>query len=73
MLHIGEGYIIHSTENLFYDSKHIIMRNGILMAKLNSNNYYTELETKENINKGNITKRFDSDIYIIRYKENKVL
>ena len=43
------------------------------MAKLNSSNYYTELETKENIKNGNITKRLDSEIYIIRYKENKVL
>ena len=73
ILHIGEGYIIHSTETLFYDSKQKIMRNGIIMAKLNSSNYYTELETKENIKNGNITKRLDSEIYIIRYKENKVL
>ena len=73
MLHIGEGYIIHITETLFYDSKQKIVRNGIIMAKLNNSNYYTEIETKENIKKGNITKRFDSEIYIIRYKENKVL
>ena len=43
MLHIGEGYIIHSTENLFYDNKQTIMRNGILMAKLNSSSCYTEI------------------------------
>ena len=49
------------------------MRNGIIMAKLNSSSCYTEIQTKENIKKGNVTKRFDSDIYIIRYKENKVL
>ena len=33
-------------------------------------NYYTEIEIPENIEKGNITKRFDDKIYVIRYKEN---
>lgn len=73
MLYIGERYIIHSTETLFYDRKKKLMRNGILMTKLNNSNYYTELETKENIKKGNITKRFDSEIYIIRFIEIKKL
>ena len=70
MLYIGEKYIIHSTGNFYYDNNKKVIRNGIFMQKLNNSNYYTELETNENIIKGNITKRFDSEIYIIRYKEN---
>ena len=69
MLYIGEQYIIHSTRALFYDKIKNKMRNGILMDKLNNSNYFTELETNKNIALGNITKRFDSNIYIIRYKE----
>ena len=69
ILYIGEKYIIHSTRTLFYDKIKNKMRNGILMDKLNNSNYFTQLETNKNIESGNITKRFDSNIYIIRYKE----
>ena len=68
ILYIGEQYIIHSTRTLFYDKIKNKMRNGILMDKLNNSNYFTELENYKNIIKGNITKRFDSNIYVIRYK-----
>ena len=68
ILYIGEHYIIHSTRTLFYDKIKNKMRNGIFMDKLNNSNYFTELENYKNIIKGNITKRFDSNIYIIRYK-----
>ena len=69
ILYIGEQYIIHSTRTLFYDKIKNEMRNGIFMDKLNDSNYFIELENNRNIALGNITKRFDSNIYIIRYKE----
>ena len=69
MLYAGEQYIMHSTKVQFYDKEKNEMRNGIVMQKLNNSNYFTELENYKNIQLGNITKRFDSEIYIIRYKE----
>ena len=60
---------MHSTKVQFYDKEKNEMRNGIVMQKLNNSNYFTELENYKNIQLGNITKRFDSEIYIIRYKE----
>ena len=60
---------MHSTKVQFYDTEKNEMRNGIVMQKLNNSNYFTELENYKNIQLGNITKRFDSEIYIIRYKE----
>ena len=69
MLYAGEQYIMHSTKVQFYDKEKNEMRNGIVMQKLNNSNYFTELENYKNIQFGNITKRFDSEIYIIRYKE----
>ena len=70
MLYAGEQYIMHSTKVQFYDKEKNEMRNGIVMQKLNNSNYFTELENYKNIQLGNITKRFDSEIYIIRYKEH---
>ena len=69
MLYIGENYIIHSIDNLIYDNDLKVIINGIIVQKLNRSNYFTEIETKKNILKKIITKRFDINIYVIRFKE----
>ena len=70
MFYVGEGYIVHCTRGNFLGKEENEYRDGVVKEKLTSN-YYTEIETQENIEKGNITKRFDDKIYVIRFKENK--
>ena len=69
LFYVGERYIVHCTRGNFLGKKENEYRNGVVKEKMTSN-YYTEIETPENIEKGNITKRFDDKIYVIRYKEN---
>ena len=69
LFYVGEGYIVHCTRGNFLGKKENEYRNGVVKEKMTAN-YYTEIETPENIEKGNITKRFDDKIYVIRYKEN---
>ena len=47
-------------------------RDGVV-KEIISTNYYIEIETPENIEKNNITKRFDDQIYVIRYKEDTLI
>ena len=68
IFYVGEGYIVHCTRGHYLGIKENEYRNGVVKEKL-KNNYYTEIETQENIEKGNITKRFDDEICVIRYKE----
>ena len=70
MFYVGEGYIMHCTRGNFLGKEENEYRDGVVKEKLTAN-YYTEIETQENIEKGNITKRFDDKIYVIRFKENK--
>ena len=70
MFYVGEGYIVHCTRGNFLGKEENEYRDGVVKEKLTAN-YYTEIETQENIEKGNITKRFDDKIYVIRFKENK--
>ena len=70
MFYVGEGYIVHCTRGNFLGKEKNEYRDGVVKEKLTAN-YYTEIETQENIEKGNITKRFDDKIYVIRFKENK--
>lgn len=68
LFYVGDGYIVHCTRGNFLGKKENEYRNGVVKEKM-TDNYYTEIETQENIDKGNITKRFDDKIYVIRYKE----
>lgn len=68
VIYVGEGYIIHCTRGNFLGKKENEYRDGVVKEKL-TDNYYTEIETKENVEKGNITKRFDDEICVIRYIE----
>ena len=68
IFYVGEGYIVHCTRGHYLGIKENEYRNGVVKEKL-KNNYYTEIETQENIEKGNINKRFDDEICVIRYKE----
>ena len=68
LFYVGDGYIVHCTRGNFLGKKENEYRNGVVKEKM-TDNYYTEIETQENIDKGNITKRFDDEIYVIRYKE----
>ena len=68
LFYVGDGYIVHCTRGNFLGKKENEYRNGVVKEKM-TDNYYTEIETQENIEKGNITKRFDDEIYVIRYKE----
>ena len=70
MFYVGEGYIVHCTRGNFLGKEENEYRDGVVKEKLTAN-YYTEIETQENIEKGNITKRFNDKIYVIRFKENK--
>ena len=70
MFYVGEGYIVHCTRGNFLGKEENEYRDGVVKEKLTAN-YYTEIETQENIEKGNITKRFDDKIYLIKFKENK--
>jgi hypothetical protein len=70
MFYVGEGYIVHCTRGNFLGKEENEYRDGVVKEKLTAN-YYTEIETQENIENGNITKRFDDKIYVIRFKENK--
>ena len=70
MFYVGEGYIVHCTRGNFLGKEENEYRDGVVKEKLTAN-YYTEIETQENIEKGNVTKRFDDKIYVIRFKENK--
>lgn len=72
VLYAGEEYIIHCTRGRYLGIETNEKRNGVVKEKLNDVNYYTELETLQNIENGNITHRFDSEIFILRYKEKKV-
>ena len=69
LFYVGEGYIVHCTRGHFLGKEENIYRDGVVKEKMTAN-YYTEIETPENIEKNNITKRFDDEIYVIRYKEN---
>ena len=69
VFYVGEGYIVHCTRGNFLGKKENEYRDGVVKEKMTAN-YYTEIEIPENIEKGNITKRFDDKIYVIRYKEN---
>ena len=71
MLYAGEGNIIHCTKGKYLGIETNQMRNGVVIEKLNEVNYYTELESLKNIQKGIITKRFDVEIVVLRYKEKK--
>ena len=71
MLYVGEGYIIHCTKGRYLGIKTNKMRDGVVKESLIGINYYTELENLQNIKNGNITKRFDVRILVLRYKEKK--
>ena len=71
MLYAGEEYIIHCTKGRYLGIQTNQMRNGVVKERLNKANYYTELESLENIQNGNITKRFDVEILVLRYKEKR--
>ena len=71
MFYAGEGYIIHCTHGRYLGIRTNQMRDGVVKERLTDMNYYTELESLQNIQNANITKRFDIGIYIIRYKEKK--
>ena len=68
LFYIGDGYLVHCTKGHFLGKKENEFRDGVVKEIANTN-YYTEIETPENIEKKNITKRFDDEIYVIRYKE----
>lgn len=68
LFYIGDGYLVHCTKGHFLGKKENEFRDGVVKEIANTN-YYTEIETPENIEKKNITKRFDDAIYVIRYKE----
>ena len=68
VFYVGDGYIVHCTRGNYLGKEENEFRNGVVKEKINTN-YYTEIETTENIEKNNVTKRFDYEIYIIRYKE----
>ena len=70
LFYVGDGYIVHCTRGHFLGKKENVYRDGVVKEKMTAN-YYTEIETNENVESGNITKRFDGEIYVIRYKENK--
>ena len=68
VFYVGDGYIVHCTRGNFLGKEENEFRNGVVKEKINTN-YYTEIESTENIEKNNVTKRFDYEIYVIRYKE----
>ena len=68
LFYVGDGYIVHCTRGNYLGKEENEFRNGVVKEKINTN-YYTEIETNENIEKNNVTKRFDYEIYVIRYKE----
>ena len=68
VFYVGDGYIVHCTRGNYLGKEENEFRNGVVKEKINTN-YYTEIETTENIEKNNVTKRFDYEIYVIRYKE----
>ena len=70
LFYVGEGYYVHCTRGNLLGKKENRFREGVVKEKLEKN-YYTEIERQENIEKGNITKRFDGEIYVIRIKENE--
>ena len=70
LFYVGEGYIVHCTRGNFLGKKENEYRNGVVKEKMTAN-YYTEIEKPENIEKDNVTKRFDDMIYVIRFRENK--
>ena len=70
LFYVGEGYYVHCTRGNLLGKKENRFREGVVKEKLEEN-YYTEIERQENIEKGNITKRFDGEIYVIRIKENE--
>ena len=70
LFYVGEGYYVHCTRGNLLGKKENRFREGVVKEKLEKN-YYTEIERPENIEKGNITKRFDGEIYVIRIKENE--
>lgn len=71
MIYVGEGYIIHCTRGYYLGIKTNQFRSGVVKDRLTEENYFTELETKENLKNGNITKCFDQEIYVLRYKKHK--
>lgn len=71
MLFVGEGYIIHCTKGYYRDEKTTPFRNGIVKQRLTEDNYYTQLDSKENIASGKFEKRFDKFLYVIRVKTGK--
>ena len=72
MIYVGEGNIVHCTNDRFLGIKTNKLRNGVVKESIIDSNYYTELETLGNLINVNITKRFDISITVLRYKdENK--
>ena len=71
MLYVGEGNIIHCTKGRYLRIQTKKMRDGVVKESLYDSNYYTELESLQNILNGIETKRFDSLIAILRYKEKE--
>ena len=72
MIYVGEGNIVHCTNDRFLGIKSNKLRNGVVKESIIDSNYYTELETLGNLINVNITKRFDISITVLRYKdENK--
>ena len=69
LFYVGDGYIVHCTKGNFLGKKENEFRDGVVKEIINTN-YYIEIEMPENIEKKNITKRFDDEIYVIRYKED---
>ena len=72
LFYVGDGYIVHCTKGNFLGKKENEFRDGVV-KEIISTNYYIEIETPENIEKNNITKRFDDQIYVIRYKEDTLI
>ena len=69
LFYVGDGYIVHCTKGNFLGKTENEFRDGVV-KEIISTNFYTEIETPENIEKNNITKRFDDLIYVIRFKED---
>lgn len=59
MFYTGDDYIIHAKGN------------GVVRERLSSD-YYTRLETNENMATGNYIRRFDKEIMIIRYRDREL-
>jgi cell wall-associated NlpC family hydrolase len=59
MFYTGDDYIIHARGA------------GVVRERLDTD-YYTRLESKENLASGNYTQRFDKSIQILRYRDREL-